>query len=286
MKWNIRKATGTFALAFMFGIFGVPNFAAAFQSEQGLEHGRGHDKDRDDDRDYSRNRNYQLGMNDGRDDAASHRDRRYHLRTNNDDDRRAYQAGYDQGYQNYGRGGDDRDRGRDGNYDGRNGPGGQYGRSAPYPPVGNQAAQFGAQDGLNDGRKDRATGHSNRPTEGDNYRNATRGFPGGDGETNYKATYRQAYVPAYQRGYNEPVSGGYGSINNQAAQFGAQDGLNDGRKDRATGHSNRPTQGDNYKNATRGFGGGDGETAYKAAYRQAYVDAYQRGYNEQSSGRH
>jgi hypothetical protein len=71
-----------------------------------------------------------------------------------------------------------------------------------------------------------------------------------------------------------------GGPREMAARMGAEDGLNDGRKDRETGHSNRPTKGDNYKNATRGFSGGDGQTAYKAAYRQSYVEAYQRGYNE------
>ena len=284
MKLNLRQATWALSMAIALALFGAPNFADAFQSQEGLEHGRGHDQDRD----YTRNRNYQLGLNDGREDGARNRDRRYRLRTNNDADRRAYQAGYDQGYQDARRGGYDRDRDR--NYNGPNGPSGQYGRNVPYGNINNLAAQAGAQDGLNDGRKDRATGHSNRPTEGDNYRSATRGFPGGDGETDYKATYRQAYVPAYQRGYNEQSSGGYGQTSpygrydNLAAQMGAQDGLNDGRKDRATGHSNRPTQGDNYKNATRGFPGGDGETAYKAAYRQAYTTAYERGYNEQNSG--
>ena len=283
MKLNSRQAAWTFALAIALTVFGASNFAGAFQSDEGLEHGRGHDKGPD----YTRNRNYQLGLSDGREDGSRHRDRQYRLRTNNDYDRRAYQAGYDQGYQDTWRR-DDRDRGRDGYYNGPNGPGGQYGRPAPYNN--NSAAQMGAQDGLNDGRKDRATGHSNRPTEGDNYKNANRGFPGGDGETDYKATYRQAYVPAYQRGYNEQSPGGYGPGANGrndslAAQMGAQDGLNDGRKDRATGHSYRPTQGDNYKNATRGFGGGDGETAYKAAYRQAYTAAYQQGYNEQDRGR-
>jgi hypothetical protein len=92
-----------------------------------------------------------------------------------------------------------------------------------------------------------------------------------------------------RRGPDNNRNGRYNDRNgrndNLAAQMGAQDGLNDGRKDRATGHSNRPTKGDNYKNATRGFAGGDGQTAYKAAYRQAYVPAYQQGYNERVNGR-
>ena len=73
-------------------------------------------------------------------------------------------------------------------------------------------------------------------------------------------------------------NGGYG---NQAAQIGYQDGRNDGLKDRRTGHSFRPTQGDNYKNATRGYNSSFGaKDSYKQEYRQAYGNGYQRGYNQ------
>ena len=200
MKISLRLGTWAFALAIALTVFEATNFAAAVQSQEDMENGRGHDRDGE----YSRNRNYQRGITDGREDGARNRDRRYRLRTNNDYDRRAYQAGYDQGYQDtrrrdgYGRNNND-------NYNGQYGrPNGQYeqnGRNA------NLAAQMGAQDGLHDGRTDRATGHSNRPTQGDNYKNATRGFAGGDGQTAYKATYRQAYTPAYQQGYAEQNSG-------------------------------------------------------------------------------
>jgi hypothetical protein len=55
---------------------------------------------------------------------------------------------------------------------------------------------------LNDGRRDRATGHSFRPTEGDNYKHADRGYYSQLGSRDlYKQEYRQAYTRAYQQGY-------------------------------------------------------------------------------------
>ena len=44
-------------------------------------------------------------------------------------------------------------------------------------------------------------------------------------------------------------NGGYGNPSRIAQQNGYRDGVNDGRNDRATGHSFRPTHDDNYKNA-------------------------------------
>ncbi len=165
----------------------------------------------------------------------------------------------------------------------------QYGRDGQYDRDDNIAAHLGSEDGWNDGRRDYQKQHSYRPTEGDNYRNATHGFMGGPGQTSYQAAYRQAYITAYREGYSRQSNSRYGQTNpynhngSLAAQMGSQDGLNDGRSDRQTGHSNRPTQGDNYKDATRGFRGGAGETAYKAAYRQAYLPAYQEGYTSRNS---
>jgi hypothetical protein len=70
------------------------------------------------------------------------------------------------------------------------------------------ARQYGYQDGLNDGRNDRQSGHSFRPTHDSNYKHADRGYYGGFGDKNqYKQVYRQGYEQGYQQGYN---SGGYG----------------------------------------------------------------------------
>lgn len=76
-----------------------------------------------------------------------------------------------------------------------------------------------------------------------------------------------------------------GSWQNMAREMGYQDGINDGLKDFRTGHSYRPTQGDNYKSASRGyssrFGGKD---AFKQFYREGYASGYQRGYYNNPSG--
>lgn len=76
--------------------------------------------------------------------------------------------------------------------------------------------------------------------------------------------------------YGDYGNRGYGY--NNARQFGFQDGLNDGRGDRMSGHSFRPTHDGNYKHADRGFNGGD-RNYYKSMYRQAYEQGYQQGYN-------
>jgi len=184
----------TLAVAIALAFAVTPQFAAA-QSERGMERGRGHHQD------ITRNPYYQRGRTRGQDDAAANRSQRYRPNFNNDYDREAYQAGYDQGVQD----------GR-AQYNGRHNrgqyePNDQYGRGGQYGQNNgqygnNQAVEIGAQDGLNDGRTDRQTGHSNRPTQGDNYKNALRGYNSSmGGENAYKALYRQGYGPAYQRGY-------------------------------------------------------------------------------------
>ena len=72
------------------------------------------------------------------------------------------------------------------------------------------AQQYGYQDGLNDGRNDRATGHSFRPTQDDNYRNASRGWNGSVDRNQYKSAYRQSYEQGYQQGYNNGGGRGWG----------------------------------------------------------------------------
>jgi hypothetical protein len=118
------------------------------------------------------------------------------------DDREAYRNGYERGFrENTGyRGGDwDRDGDRD-----RGGYGGGYGGNRGYGL--NAARQNGYQDGLNDGARDRRTGHSNRPTQGDNYKHADRGYiPTYGNKDYYKQAYREAYSNAYEQGYNTGV---------------------------------------------------------------------------------
>jgi hypothetical protein len=194
MKLNLRNAVWVFGLAIALMVTMTPKLAVA-QSEQGMEHGKGHNKNK-----WNRNTDnadYQRGVREGQDDRSNRRNHQYRSRNDNDGDRSAYQAGYDAGYRNA-NGGQYNGNGQYGNgqYNGNNN--GQYGRNN-----GNVASQMGAQDGVNDGRQDRQTGHSNRPTKGDNYKNALRGYNSSfGGENQYKAMYRQAYVPAYQQGYN------------------------------------------------------------------------------------
>src|SRR6185369_776863 len=99
---NVRQGFWILALAVMLTTFGIPTLRA--QSQEGLEHGRGHNKDRDhghdndrNDNAYNNNARYQQGMNEGQNDRQQNRPRRYRFNSRNDQDRQAYQAGYDRG---------------------------------------------------------------------------------------------------------------------------------------------------------------------------------------------
>ena len=147
---------------------------------------------------------YRQGYEQGRADAQG--GRRFHAdadRYREGDDRRAFQEGYQAGY-NSARdradhdGDRDRDRDRDGDHDRDGGRG--YGNYGGYGNM-SVARENGFRDGRNDGAKDRATGHSFRPTQGDNYKNAP-GYSSNMGDRQqYKDMYRQAYQQAYQQGY-------------------------------------------------------------------------------------
>ncbi|HWY70537.1 MAG TPA: hypothetical protein VNX88_17860 [Terriglobales bacterium] len=156
-------------------------------------------QDRDD------RRIYQRGYEEGRSDAQNRR--RFNPDSNRyreSDDRRAYRQGYEAGY-NAGRHGNagwgrDHDRDNDRNeHNGGYGNGG-YGNGG-YGNGSSIARQNGYRDGVNDGRKDRATGHSFRPTQGDNYKGAP-GYSSSMGDRQqYKDAYRQSYQQGYQQGY-------------------------------------------------------------------------------------
>ena len=191
MKLNIRKAIWIFALAVAVTAFVTPKVAAA-QSQQ--------DQSRDQaNRNHSANNlMYQQGLNHGQADRANNQAHQYRLQPNDADDRRAYESGYDQGYQN--------SRDADHDYRGQNA---QYGA-----PTGNVASQNGFQDGANDGLQDRQVGHTSRATTRQNYKDGNRGYSGSfwaswrrtsaDRATKdqYKASYRQAYIQGYEKGYN------------------------------------------------------------------------------------
>lgn len=142
---------------------------------------------------------YNDGFRQGRNDAASRRPRRPNSgdRYRERDDREAFNQGYNRGYDSVRVGERDHDRDRDDRGPGAYGNPGGYGG---YRNGSRSAQQFGYRDGLNDGRSDRQTGHSFRPTQDDNYKNASNGYSGGD-RNQYKAAYRQAYEQGYQQGY-------------------------------------------------------------------------------------
>lgn len=184
------------------------------------------------DRNRERSRpEYRQGQADGERDRRANQSRNYRGQYDNDNERAAYQAGYDEAYgarndYGYGRPSDSRDRyGRDqnGNADRdengirrndngmdqpyRNNGGYERGNTngdrGQYDAQQNPAYQNGFRDGINDGRSDFQSRRSGDPTSTANYRNATGGYDRSWGnQSQYKEVYRQGYMRGYQRGYN------------------------------------------------------------------------------------
>jgi hypothetical protein len=152
-----------------------------------MEHGQGHNKDRDhgydhdqnDNNAYNNNSRYQQGMNEGQRDRQQNRARRYHFNSRNDQDRQAYQAGYDRGYESWNglRG----DRGND-----------QFGRNS------NPGFRMGYTDGSTDGQNDRRLNKQQKYGLG--YKHPDRGYVSSYGD---KDSYKQQYRVGYEQGYNE-----------------------------------------------------------------------------------
>ena len=145
------------------------------------------------------------GFNQGQQDARHNR----RFNPNNSrwrerDDRQAYRSGYERGFQQTGGYRNDRDGDGDRDDRGRGGWGSGRGGNGSYGGYGaNSARQYGYQDGINDGARDRRSGHSNRPTQDSNYKHADHGYSSSFGDKNYyKQSYRQAYESGYQQGYN------------------------------------------------------------------------------------
>jgi hypothetical protein len=210
-SWLWMAAVGlTVALA-------VPASAQWYpQQDQGWH--RDHDRDNDDrDRDHDRDRDqadqygygqngyynnsaYRQGYNDGIQDRNNGNRVVHRHAWKSDQDARAYAAGYDSGYNGAA-------NGRWGN-NGRWNNGGYGAYRGAYGNVRGQAGRIGYRDGINDGQHDRSTGHSFRPTQDDNYKNADRGYSSSFGDKqSYKNAYRQGYEQGYQQGYNAGGSG-------------------------------------------------------------------------------
>ena len=150
---------------------------------------------------------YREGYEQGRADADGRRPPHVDVdRYREDDDRRAYREGYAAGYKgaqphedhDFDR---DRDRDHDGDRDRNAYTNTSYGNGG-YGSMSRIAQENGYRDGMNDGQKDRSTGHSFRPTHDDNYKNAP-GYASSMGDRQqYKNMYRAAYEQAYPLGYN------------------------------------------------------------------------------------
>jgi hypothetical protein len=162
---------------------------------------RGDDRDRDDrysDRQRWDRKWYDRGFRDARNDRE-HR-RRPHPRHNGNRD---YMAGYHAGYGEF-RGWRDNepvyrgdDRGNMNNY--------------PYPNRGYQnvqriAYENGFREGERYGLNDRNTGHSNRPTYSDMFKNGSAGYTSSMGD---KSAYRQAFQEGFRSGYERGYNSGY-----------------------------------------------------------------------------
>ena len=93
MKLNIRKDIWIFALAVVVTAFVAPTVVAA-QSQQDQN------RDQANRNDNANNLMYQQGLDHGQADRTNNQAHQYRLQPNNADDRRAYESGYDQGYQN------------------------------------------------------------------------------------------------------------------------------------------------------------------------------------------
>jgi 23S rRNA pseudouridine2605 synthase len=203
------------------GLMAIPASAQYNPNNQGWHRDHDRDHDGDHDRDHDRNRNngyynngnynngnyannaaYQQGYKDGIWDTQ-HGPQQRSRSWKNDYDAQAYRAGYNAGYRGnsaYNNGAYNNRRGTWNNNRGSYGygNGGYYGNGA----YGNYSQQ--AQiDGMNDGTRDRETGHSFRPTEQPGWKHPDRGYNSSMGisKQQYEQMYRDTYMQAYRQGY-------------------------------------------------------------------------------------
>ena len=88
VRMNLRQCVWVLAVALGAGITGGTVRAAASQPSQ----------DHAQTQDYSKNKNYQVGMRDGKDDKAHNKDHSKKRNLKKDEDQKAYEFGYQQGY--------------------------------------------------------------------------------------------------------------------------------------------------------------------------------------------
>jgi hypothetical protein len=88
MRTNLKRCVWIVALALGMGMTGGSLRLAASPAAQDQH-----------DQDYSKNKNYQVGMRDGRDDSAHNRDHSKKRKFKKDEDQKAYESGYQAGHQ-------------------------------------------------------------------------------------------------------------------------------------------------------------------------------------------
>jgi hypothetical protein len=88
MRTNLKQCVWIVAMTLGMGITGGTIRVAASPSPQDQH-----------DQDYSKNKNYQLGMRDGRDDLAHNRDHSKKRNFKKDEDKKDYETGYQAGHQ-------------------------------------------------------------------------------------------------------------------------------------------------------------------------------------------
>lgn len=90
MRLNFKLYTWVLAAAVSAGLVGGTARAVAFPAMNGQDH---------EEHDYSKNKNYQLGMREGKVDKVRNRDHYKKRRFKRDEDRQAYEAGYQRGHE-------------------------------------------------------------------------------------------------------------------------------------------------------------------------------------------
>ena len=88
MRTNLRQCVWVLAAVLGTGVAGGTVRAAAFPLSQ----------DQAQNQDYSKNKNYQVGMRDGKDDKAHNRDHSKKRKFKKDEDQKAYESGYQMGH--------------------------------------------------------------------------------------------------------------------------------------------------------------------------------------------
>ena len=88
VRKKLTQSLWIVAVALFIGIPGAPVGVTASLAPQ-----EQHDQD------YSKNKNYQVGMRDGRDDSAHNRDHSKKRKFKKDEDQKAYESGYQAGHQ-------------------------------------------------------------------------------------------------------------------------------------------------------------------------------------------